>query len=90
VLDTQEVAVDGRREVLLRLLPRGSALARLVEADALAQELRVLVRVLGLEAHEDGATWAEVGDALGVSAATAHERFSSANGRASRRLHRLR
>ena len=79
-----------QRDRLLRLLPSGDALSRLRAADAVAIAARQLVRELALDAHDAGATWTEIGAVLGVSAATAHERFSLRNARAARRRHRQR
>ena len=59
----------------------------LVEAtwlDDTIGELRRVVAWLVGEAHDRGATWADVGQAFGVSAQAAHERFG-ANSRAIRR-----
>jgi len=79
------------RQQLVRLLePYGDRLIRLVIADHLATELRVLLRELALDAHDAGHTWDEIGRALGVSRAAAHERFSPGNSRASARKHRPR
>ncbi len=79
-----------QRERLLGLLPTTDALARLRAADALVIAARQLVRELALEAHDAGATWADIGAVLGVTGATAHERFSGGNARARRRRRRLR
>lgn len=80
-----------RRQLLLGLLAeQHGPLARLVAADELAQELRVILRLVAVEAHDAGYTWQDIGDALGVSRAAAHERFSPGNSRASRRDRRVR
>lgn len=84
----QEAAplVDRRKQLLQLLSPDRDPLARLRLADELAQVLRDLA----LEAHDAGYTWQDIGDELGVSRAAVHERFSPANGRASRRSRRVR
>lgn len=80
-----------RRQQLERLLaPHPDPLVRLVVADELARELRVLERELAVEAHDAGRTWDEIGRALGVSRAAAHERFSPGNTRGARRKRRPR
>jgi hypothetical protein len=53
-------------------------LERAVAAMTLADAAERLARVEVMRARElDGATWAEVGEALGVRPQTAHERFRS-------------
>lgn len=80
-----------RRQQLERLLAvHRDPLVRLVVADKLARELRVLERELALQAHDAGHTWEDIGRALGVSRAAAHERFSPGNTRAARRKRRPR
>ena len=80
-----------RRQQLVRLVGNDAdPLARLLVADELAQELRVIVRQAALHAHDAGYTWQDIGDALGVSRAAAHERFSPDNRRAARRQRRAR
>lgn len=80
-----------RREVLMELLNyERDPLARLVFADELAQELRVLLRRLANTANRAGYSWADIGKALGVSRAAAHERFSDRHRRASSRTRRAR
>ncbi len=83
--------MDNVDQALRALLPKvEDPIIRLIAADQLAQELRVLVRELANEAHDAGCTWAEIGRALGVSRTTAHERFSTGNSRAERRTRRAR
>lgn len=82
--------VDRRQQPLQLLSPDRDPLARLRLADELAQLPRVVLRDLALEAHDAGYTWQDIGDELGVSRAAVHERFSPANGRASRRSRRVR
>ena len=86
-----EVPVVDRRHQLLDLLPEEQdPLARLVAADELAQELRVLLRRVANTANRAGYSWAAVGRALGVSRAAAHERFSDGHRRATARARRAR
>jgi hypothetical protein len=59
-------------------------LAVATQLDDTIDELRRVVASLVVEAHERGSTWAEVGQAFGVTAQAAHERFG-ANSRALRR-----
>lgn len=59
-------------------------LAVATRLDETISELRRVVAWLAVEAHDRGSTWAEVGQAFGVSAQAAHERFG-ANSRALRR-----
>jgi hypothetical protein len=83
--------VDDAGQGMRALLPMGEdPIVRLVAADRMAQQLRVLVRELANEAHDAGCSWEEIGRALGVSRATAHERFSRGNSRAERRTRRAR
>lgn len=82
--------VDRRQQLLGLLARHRDPLIRLVAADALAQQLRVILREVALEAHEAGYTWDDIGSALGVSRAAAHERFSPGHTRASRRTRRAR
>lgn len=77
--------VDRRQQLLGLLARHRDPLFRLIGADLLAQELRVVLREVAIEAHEAGYTWQNIGDALGVSRAAAHERFRPGHTRASRR-----
>jgi hypothetical protein len=86
-----EVAMVDRRQQLLDLLQdERDPLVRLVIADELAQELRVLLRHLANTANHAGYSWAAIGKALGVSRAAAHERFSDGHRRATARTRRAR
>jgi len=69
--------LDPRQQLIALLKHQHDPLRRLVVADQLAQALRVLLRELALEAHDAGRTWDDIGNALGVSRAAAHERFQS-------------
>ncbi|GEM_PF-6493128 len=80
----------GRQQLLRLFEPYDDPLVRLVTADRLASELRILLRELALDAHDSGYTWDDIGRALGVSRAAAHERFSPGNRRASARRRRPR
>lgn len=59
-------------------------LAVATRLDDTIAELRRVLAWLVVEANERSSTWAEVGEAFGVSAQAAHERFG-ANSRALRR-----
>lgn len=50
-------------------------LATAGELDELVRGLRALLARLVVEVHDLGATWEEIGAALGVSRQAAHERF---------------
>lgn len=52
-------------------------LDRAVAASAIADLATRLAREEVMAARDDGATWAAVGDAFGVTVQTAHERFRS-------------
>lgn len=63
-------------EVVASLAGPGAHLDRAVVALAVAGEAERLARAEVIAAREfDGASWADVGKALGVSRQTAHERF---------------
>lgn len=59
-------------------------LAVATRLDDTIAELRRVVAWLVVDAHDRGSTWAEVGQAFGVSPQAAHERFG-ANSRAMQR-----
>lgn len=59
------------------LLPRGSVLDRARLAADIAAAADRLSRSEVARAKEQGATWADVGEAFGVATQTAHERFRS-------------
>ncbi len=83
--------MDDAGQGLRALLPNiDDPVVRVVAADRMAQQLRVLVRELANEAHHAGCSWEEIGTALGVSRVTAHERFSTGNSRAERCTRRIR
>lgn len=63
-------------ELVAALVGPGAHLDRAVVALAVAAEAERLARAEVIAARElDGASWADVGKALGVSRQTAHERF---------------
>jgi hypothetical protein len=76
--------VDRRQLPLGLLAEHHGAVARLVAADELAQELRVILRLVAIGAHDAGYTWQDIGDALGVSRAAAPS--ASAQATAERRV----
>ncbi|MDP9442218.1 MAG: hypothetical protein M3P34_08600 [Actinomycetota bacterium] len=73
---------------LRALLQIEDPIVRLVAADRMAQQLRVLVTELATEAHDAG--YSSEQRALGVCRATAHERFITGNSPAKRRTRRAR
>lgn len=80
--------MDRRSQLLRLLVGEDEPLARLVAADALQRELRILVRDLAQMANASGHSWAAIGEALGVSRATVHERFSDGHARSMSRRRR--
>lgn len=64
---------------LVRLLagPGATHLDRAVVASVLAKAADRLSRAEVMAAREAGSTWAEVGEAFGISTQAAHERFRS-------------
>jgi hypothetical protein len=52
-------------------------LARALAATAMADLATRIAREEVMSARDDGATWAAVGDAFGITTQTAHERFRS-------------
>ena len=73
-----EREVEARVADLVRsIATSGSPLDRAVAARLLAKAADRLSRAEVMAAREDGATWAEVGEAFGISTQTAHERFRS-------------
>lgn len=58
--------------------PDGSPLERLADLDELRRDLEQRTTQAVLSALAGGATWAEVGAAVGVSKQTAHNRWSAA------------
>jgi len=61
-----------------RLAGRGaSSLGRAVAASCLADLATRLSRANVMSARDEGATWAEIAAAFGVTTQTAHERFRS-------------
>lgn len=66
------------RDALTQLTSKGASHLKLaVHAAQLADAADRVARVEVMEARADGATWADVGDAFGVTTQTAHERFRS-------------
>ena len=70
--------MEARVAKLVRSIARSqSPLDRAVAARLLAKEADRLSRAEVMAAREGGVTWAEVGEAFGISTQTAHERFRS-------------
>lgn len=67
---------DGRK---LRLIGNweGAPLDGLCESAGLARAVDKLQRHLVVQAREEGVTWTEIGEALGVSKQAAWERFAT-------------
>lgn len=83
---------DAVAELVASLARPGAHLDRAVVALAVAGEAERVARAEVIAARElDGASWADVGKALGVSRQTAHERFRTGpNGMHSRLFKRRR
>ena len=73
-----EREVEARLAELVRsVASSGSPLDRAVAARLLAKAAERLSRAEVMAARDVGVTWAEVGEAFGISTQTAHERFRS-------------
>ncbi len=70
-----DLAADAVARSAVGDLSRGQADRRLEAANRLRHAADALVTELVLEARESGATWAEIGDTLGVSTQAAHQKY---------------
>ena len=74
--DTEiDLAADGVARAAVDDLTRGSGGRRLEAASRLRQAAEALVTELVVQARNEGATWADIGEALGVSTQAAHQRY---------------
>lgn len=69
-----DLAADAVARSAVRDLARGDE-RRLEAANRLRRAADALVTELVLEARESGATWAEIGETLGVSTQAAHQKY---------------
>lgn len=70
-----DLAADGAARSAVDELTRGDREASLEAANRLRHAADALVTELVAEARDQGATWAEVGEVLGVSTQAAHQRY---------------
>ena len=70
-----DLAADAAARAGVEDLVRGDADRRLEGANRLRHAADALVTELVLEAREQGATWAEIGEILGVSTQAAHQKY---------------
>jgi hypothetical protein len=74
--DTEiDLAADGVARAAVDELSRGESDRRLEAANRLRHAADSLVTELVVEARIAGATWADVGEALGVSTQAAHQKY---------------
>ena len=74
--DTEiDLAADSVARAALEELARGSSGERLEAANRLRHAADALVTELVAEARGSGATWADIGEALGVSTQAAHQKY---------------
>jgi predicted DsbA family dithiol-disulfide isomerase len=70
-----DLAADGAARSAVDELTHGDRTARLEAANRLRHAAEALVTELVAEAREEGATWADIGEVLGVSTQAAHQRY---------------
>ncbi len=70
-----DLAADGAARDAVDQLVRGDDGRRLEAANRLRHATESLVTELVASARAEGATWAEVGEALGVSTQAAHQKY---------------
>lgn len=70
-----DLAADAVARSAVGDLSRGQDDRRLEAANRLRHAADALVTELVLEARESGATWAEIGETLGVSTQAAHQKY---------------
>ena len=74
--DTEiDLAADGVARAAVDDLVRGAGGRRLEAANRLRHAADALVTELVIQARTEGATWADIGEALGVSTQAAHQRY---------------
>ncbi len=70
-----DLAADGAARSAVDVLTRGDVDRRLEAANRLRHATEALVTELVAAARSDGATWAEIGEVLGVSTQAAHQKY---------------
>lgn len=70
-----DLAADAVARAGVDDLARGNDDRRLEAANRLRRAYDALVTELVLEARDSGATWAEIGETLGVSTQAAHQKY---------------
>lgn len=70
-----DLAADGAARAAVGELARGGDAGRLEAANRLRHATEALVTELVAEARADGATWADIGEVLGVSTQAAHQKY---------------
>lgn len=70
-----DLAADAALRGAVDDLVRGNDDRRLEAAARLRQASEALVTELVAKAREDGATWADIGEVLGVSTQAAHQKY---------------
>lgn len=70
-----DLAADGAARSAVDELARGGDAGRLAAANRLRHATEALVTELVAEARADGATWADIGEVLGVSTQAAHQKY---------------
>ncbi len=70
-----DLAADGAARSAVDELTRGDVDRRLEAANRLRHATEALVTELVATARSDGATWAEIGEVLGVSTQAAHQKY---------------
>ena len=74
--DTEiDLAADAVARAALEELARGASEPRLEAANRLRHAADALVTELVAEARAAGTTWADIGEALGVSTQAAHQKY---------------
>lgn len=70
-----DLAADGAARSAVDELARGDGAVRLEAANRLRHATEALVTELVAAARADGATWADIGEVLGVSTQAAHQKY---------------
>ncbi len=70
-----DLVADGAARSAVDELARGDGAVRLEAANRLRHATEALVTELVATARADGATWADIGEVLGVSTQAAHQKY---------------
>ena len=70
-----DLAADAALRTAMDQLTRGDVTQRLEAAQRLRHAAEALVAELVAEARRKGATWADIGETLGVSTQAAHQKY---------------